>query len=741
MANVRVDKLLSDLHHLREQTAESKSSREQTDLHLYEVAHATATIASIGEEVSNDPKIDEGEKGAVIGKLHEARQSLRTLDRLIDTNIESSEWCNCEFFDDIYTDPVELEAIQSFVADSHNWETLDESRCVIAKWDDPPRISLDAATLNRVRWRIWRKQFVAACVNTTFEVSRGTAGAQKASAASPYLREPPDAHSHSAIAVFNRLRPYVYLSAKNGAIYFRSFIDGEVRSRRILTTESDKRAVFAKYWNDPALCSHRGRTTTHKRFLDTFLGFSRLEVDQFIRETELYQVSSKHKVIPKIVQPLVTSRPMEHLQMDLVDMQPFTKFNDKFTFMLVLVDCFSKFCWAQPILNKEALTIREALMRIFYVEGFPTILQSDNGPEFTGKGNPAFFQSKGMIFRTGRAYKPSTQGQVERTNKTLKQAVYMDFLASEDYNWVEGMPARTYAYNTLVQSAIHKTPYEIHRGFAPPFAPEFRDVRDAQMLKSAVGAEMAAPEFLQEYMEKHYGQPQGTNERGEAPSYELTILSDERLLMELREQNVSINKLLPMLTVSAGVTGVRGEQEQTEGAYSLARPSHTILSAGPNPVLEVPSRTERDSATQETEETQETQEPETVTPAGVCPPGEVWSSARRTCKRFQKPLIGEANEYAQYNPETAFRGIRFHEDEAKNAKAYETIMTTDFDTWDEAGRMLEIGPTSEAMQAVMMEVAAHRGLNVPVRQSKSKRKRTLEDEEDTLSQASTARAH
>jgi hypothetical protein len=90
------------------------------------------------------------------------------------------------------------------------------------------------------------------------------------------------------------------------------------------------------------------------------------------------------------------------------------------------------------------------------------------------------------------------------------------------------------------------------------------------------------------------------------------------------------------------------------------------------------------------------------------------------CKRFQRPLIGEANAYAQYNPDTAFASIRFHADDAKNARAYETIMTTDFDDWDEASRMLEIGPKSAAMQSVMAEVAANRGLNVPARQRRSR---------------------
>jgi hypothetical protein len=96
---------------------------------------------------------------------------------------------------------------------------------------------------------------------------------------------------------------------------------------------------------------------------------------------------------------------------------------------------------------------------------------------------------------------------------------------------------------------------------------------------------------------------------------------------------------------------------------------------------------------------------EEETPDGVCPEGEVWNATRGKCTRFRRPTITEANSYASENQETAFRSIRFHEDDAENASAYKMIMTTDFDSWDEASDMLGIGLTSAAMQAVMMEVA------------------------------------
>ena len=45
---------------------------------------------------------------------------------------------------------------------------------------------------------------------------------------------------------------------------------------------------------------------------------------------------------------------------------------------------FLKVCRAIPIKNKEAIAVRNAIAHVF-IQGYPEILQSDNGREFVNK--------------------------------------------------------------------------------------------------------------------------------------------------------------------------------------------------------------------------------------------------------------------------------------------------------------------------------------------------------------------
>jgi hypothetical protein len=485
-----------------------------------------------------------GEDKNVIRRLaSQARELYVSVVGLIESLIATSDWCNCEWYDDLAINPTLVARVTEYLQDNPH----DESRCVLEQWG-PPEKSTDA-DLTRIRWTAWRAHLISACIDPTYRPQRK--GAVRGNPKTPFTEEELPGKSFTAIRVFDRIRRYVYYNKANGALYYRCLNeDGETVSvRRILCQEDERRAVFSKYWNDPGICSHRGRTTSHARFLVSFLGISRLDVELFIKDTELYQVSSKHKVIPKVVQPLVTSRPMEHMQADLVDMGAFQSQNT-FRYILVMVDLFSKFLWARPLKGKDGPEVESAIMDVLWNEGFPTIFQTDNGGEFVLIGET--LRNRGVLVRRGRSYKPSSQGQVERTNRTLKQAFYMDFLASENYNWETGLYEKVYAYNTLIHSAIRKTPYEIHRCVRPRNAPEFGDIQSVELLTTYLGG--AAKTIL-----------------GNAPAKDDSIyramLEDERLLISKWGEDEANQRLLPSL-VKTSVMVAKADGD----AYSLYEP-------------------------------------------------------------------------------------------------------------------------------------------------------------------------
>jgi hypothetical protein len=536
-----------------------------SDVRSFET-HEHELLEIDGKITELESTVDSSVDGNVIGmRVRQARSEYKDLLKLIDSLIATADWCNCEWYDDVAVNPEMVARVLEYL-DTNEY---DVTRCDRSQWGRPARAVDNPATLNRVHWRDWRTFLISGCIDPSFKPQRK--GALRGSDRTPFSGDELPGKSFTAIRVFERVRPYVYYNKNNGALYYRALDeDGEtVVTRRILCKEEERRAVFSKFWNDPGICSHRGRATSHARFLVSFLGISRLDVELFIKETELYQVSSKHKVIPKVVQPLVTSRPMEHLQADLVDMDVFKAYNRKYRYIMVMVDLFSKYMWARALKTKDGPEVRDAIMSILWNEGFPTIFQTDNGGEFVQIG--AELRDRGILVRRGRSYKPSSQGQVERTNRTLKQAFYMDFLATENYEWETGLPEKVYAYNTMVHSAIRKTPYEIHRGVRPRNAPEFIEDHRAELLRTYLGG--SAKTILSDR----------TLEGSDDPTP--FILEDERLLISKWGESEQNRKLLPTLEVSS-VMVAKGEYTPAREEPSPSEMSTKKITARKRPMEE-----------------------------------------------------------------------------------------------------------------------------------------------------------
>ena len=259
---------------------------------------------------------------------------------------------------------------------------------------------------------------------------------------------------------FQKVKPYVRLDEAAGLMYFCSAQDRDglnlYTCRRIMTDRSKMKQVFTAYWHENSVGAHRKATSLHRRLSEMFLGLPRRVLAQLIKQTELDQINRSSGTTYKVTMPLQTSRAREHGQIDLFTYNKKTYAN--------IYDAFSKYCECKRIKNKEAETIIEFLSEFMMKEGFFTILQSDNGSEFVNQKVQSWLASCGVIQRTSRAYRPQSQGGVERLNKTLKGAAHLDwFVTGRDLS-DEDLRAIVFAYNTTIHSMTGKTPYEVFRG-------------------------------------------------------------------------------------------------------------------------------------------------------------------------------------------------------------------------------------------------------------------------------------
>ncbi|KRZ51589.1 KRAB-A domain-containing protein 2 [Trichinella nativa] len=87
--------------------------------------------------------------------------------------------------------------------------------------------------------------------------------------------------------------------------------------------------------------------------------------------------------LPKslVVKPLVSTNLMSRAQVDLINFQ--TMPDGDFKYIMTYLNHFTKFCILSPLMLKRAEEVASKLLKIFLTFGAPSILQSDNGQEFS----------------------------------------------------------------------------------------------------------------------------------------------------------------------------------------------------------------------------------------------------------------------------------------------------------------------------------------------------------------------
>ena len=89
----------------------------------------------------------------------------------------------------------------------------------------------------------------------------------------------------------------------------------------------------------------------------------------------------------------------EQWQLDLVDMQKLSKWNKGMKYLLTVIDVFSKATWAEPIKNKGAKEMVNALNRIKkrLSPRRPLRVQMEKGTELYNAAVQAWFKKGGRV--------------------------------------------------------------------------------------------------------------------------------------------------------------------------------------------------------------------------------------------------------------------------------------------------------------------------------------------------------
>ena len=110
---------------------------------------------------------------------------------------------------------------------------------------------------------------------------------------------------------------------------------------------------------------------------------------------------------------------------DLMDMVKFSKYNDGYSYALVVIDVFSKYVWLRKLKDKKEDSVAFALKDIIKGGRKPNRIRTDKGQEFRSKSVQCLFKSTGI--RHFYALNEVEAAVAERAIKTMKKKIYRYF--------------------------------------------------------------------------------------------------------------------------------------------------------------------------------------------------------------------------------------------------------------------------------------------------------------------------
>ncbi|CAG2244986.1 unnamed protein product [Mytilus edulis] len=146
---------------------------------------------------------------------------------------------------------------------------------------------------------------------------------------------------------------------------------------------------------------------------------------------------------------------------DLMDMVKFKKYNDDYSYVLVVIDAFSKYIWLRKLKNKQGESVASAFKDIFKEGRKPNRIRTDKGQEFRSRNVQRVFQTEGINhFYALNEVKAAIS---ERAIKTIKTRIYRYFAYKQSYKYIDKLQDYAEGYNKTVHRTIDMQPNEVSK--------------------------------------------------------------------------------------------------------------------------------------------------------------------------------------------------------------------------------------------------------------------------------------
>ena len=219
-----------------------------------------------------------------------------------------------------------------------------------------------------------------------------------------------------------------------------------------------------EWHHDIPSAGHQGIARTKAKLKEKFFWF-RLsqDVESYVLSCSVCNKNKKNKCYGRV--PLTefqAGAPMERVHIDFIGPLPKTENGNEHC--LMMVDQFTKWVECVPLPSQRAeVTAKAAIDEFFSRFGFPLQLFSDQGRNFESKLFEALCKALQIHKARTTPYRPSSNGQVERFNRTLMDAVRC-FLGKSQNKWDQHVQQIAGAIRASVNRSTGFTPNKLMLG-------------------------------------------------------------------------------------------------------------------------------------------------------------------------------------------------------------------------------------------------------------------------------------
>jgi hypothetical protein len=232
--------------------------------------------------------------------------------------------------------------------------------------------------------------------------------------------------------------------------------------------DSLRKKLLVEYHDVKGSGGHRGVAATHHKLIQHYYWPHMYEdVVTYVKECYPCQQSKNVNQRPAgLLQPLpIPEHPLEDISMDFITRLPRTITGH--TGILVVVDRFSKYVKLIPTTSNDesGIPAAERTAELFLQHwatsfGIPKSIVSDRDPQFTSKFWIHLFSLYGTSLNFTSTYHPESDGQTERTNRTLEE-VLRAYVGTGQLDWDEHLWHAQVAINTSRQQSTGEVPHTL----------------------------------------------------------------------------------------------------------------------------------------------------------------------------------------------------------------------------------------------------------------------------------------